>query len=219
MFKVFVFFSLLTVSFFPKNLALDPLLYNLRDPQTTSYVFRDTLEKIGEYLALEVLSHLDNETVEIKTLTGGVAKHKIISENPVLVTILRAGLPLNQGVHKVFKDSDLGFLAMSRCESTLKPKVDYIALPDLKNKIVILTDTMIATGGSLIDALKIIESRQPKSIFVISAIASEQGVARLQAHNPSIVIISAAIDPVLNEKGFIVPGLGDAGDRAFGDKK
>lgn len=198
--------------------ALSELVYEIRNPETGSVSFRQALEKIGENLALGVLEELHTKEVAIQTLTGAEAKHLVIDEVPVLVTILRAGLPLNAGVQKVFPGAKVGFLAMSRNEETLKAKAEYIALPNLEGKTVIISDTMLATGGSLLNAIQIIEERFPQKIFVITAIASKPGIERISKYNPAIKIFAAAIDPSLNEKGFIIPGLGDAGDRAYGTK-
>lgn len=217
--KSFLFIFLLSAfSAFAKTQALNELVYEIRNPATDSERFRQTLEKIGEHLAFNILEELNTKEVAIKTLTGTEAKHLLLDEVPVLVTILRAGLPLNAGVQKVFPHSEVGFLAMSRNEKTLKAQVDYIALPDLKDRSVIISDTMLATGGSLLDAIQIIEQRNPKQIFVIAAIASQPGLERIFKYNPAIKIFAAAIDPSLNEKGYIIPGLGDAGDRAYGRK-
>lgn len=201
-----------------KGRAIDQYVYEIRDPQTDSVHFRQALEKIGEYLALCIADELSTEEATVRTLTDADAKHHLISETPVLVTILRAGLPLNAGVHKVFPKAKVGFIAMARNEETLKASMDYIALPDLRGQSVILTDTMLATGGSLLNAIQIIEKQHPKQIFVIAAIAAKPGIERLRKYNPNIKIVAAAIDPTLNEKGYIVPGLGDAGDRSYGDK-
>lgn len=203
---------------FAQPQALHQLVYEMRNPQTDQKHFRDALEKIGEYLALDILEELNSEEAEIETLTGAIAKHPLLIEKPALVTILRAGLPLNAGIHKIFPNSEVGFFAMSRDEETLKAKIDYISLPNLENRSVILSDTMLATGGSLLDAIQIIEQYHPKRIFVVAAIASEPGIARLLEYDPSIKIFAAAVDPMLNSKGYIIPGLGDAGDRAYGEK-
>jgi uracil phosphoribosyltransferase len=197
---------------------LSELVYEIRHPKTNSPSFRNALEKIGEYLALDVLKELDKVNVTVHTLTDADAEHLLVNETPVLVTILRAGLPLNYGAHKVFPHAQVGFLAMSRNEETLIADVEYIGLPDIKDKTVIITDTMLATGGSLLDAIKIIEQRSPKRIFVITAIAAQPGIDRIVKHNPDIKIYAAVVDPLLNDKGYIVPGLGDAGDRSFGCK-
>lgn len=198
--------------------ALDQLVYTIRDPETRPATFKGALRKIGEYLALNVLDALSKESCSIETLTGAEAVHQLVTDNPVLVTILRAGLPLNQGAETVFPNAEVGFLVMSRNEETLKAKLDYVSLPDITNRTVIITDTMLATGGSLLDTIKVIEQYQPRKIYVITAIAAEAGIARIKEHNPNIQIFAAAVDPTLNEKGFIVPGLGDAGDRSYGIK-
>lgn len=204
---------------FTHSQALDQLVYEIRNPETGPARFRQALESIGEYLALDVMEELNTEAATIKTLTGVEATHQLVSETPVLVTILRAGLSLNTGVHKVFPEAKVGFLAMSRDEETLKARVDYIAIPDIKDRCVILSDTMLATGGSLVDALQIIEQYGPKKIFVIAAVASKPGIARVLEYNSNIKVFTAVIDPSLNNKGYIIPGLGDAGDRCFGKKQ
>lgn len=198
--------------------ALNQLIYEIRDPQTDAYKFRNALEKIGEYLALEVMEELNKTDKSVTTLTGATAVHPIVDESPVLVTILRAGVPLNDGVLRVFPYSKVGFFAMSRDEMTLKPQVDYIALPDLRGRSVIIVDTMLATAGSLLEAIRRVEARGAKQIYIVAAIAAQTGIDRVLAHNPSIKVFAGSIDPILNDKGYIVPGLGDAGDRCYGKK-
>lgn len=198
--------------------TLSHLVFTLRNPETDRSEFRKTLRKIGECLALEILAQLGRTQVSIKTLTGGSACHELANETPALVTILRAGLPLNDGIMKVFPDADVGFLGMARDEETLKAKTTYAALPSLKDRCVILSDTMLATGGSIIDAIEILHELRPKKIFVVAAIASQVGIDRVLKKFPEVSILTAAIDPELNEKGYIIPGLGDAGDRSFGEK-
>jgi uracil phosphoribosyltransferase len=211
-------FLVLSTAVFAQPQALSQLVYEIRNPKTDADHFRQALERIGENLACEVLEELSTKEVVIQTLTEMEAKHRIVDEAPVLVTILRAGLPLNAGVQKVFPNAEVGFMAMSRNEETLKADVNYVALPNLRGKTVILSDTMLATGGSLLDAIQIIERGSPKRIFVIAAIASKTGIERIHAYNPAIKIFAAAIDPSLSSKGYILPGLGDAGDRAYGKK-
>lgn len=198
--------------------AISELVYEIRNPQTDSGHFRKALETIGEYLALQVMEDLDAKEHTVRTLTGAEATHWIVDENPVLVTIMRGGIPLNQGVMKVFSASKVGFIAMSRNEETLLPKVEYVSLPDLKDRSVILTDTMLATGGSMRAAIDIIERHQPRKIYVVTAIAAQNGINALRQQNPDVKIYAAAIDPSLNQHGYIIPGLGDAGDRCYGEK-
>jgi uracil phosphoribosyltransferase len=210
--KKTIFFCLTAISGFAN------LIYQIRDPQTNSADFRDALEKIGEYMAIQVASELDTQEFTIKTLTGVEAKETLITETPVLVTMLRAGLPLTYGFQKIFPHSEVGFIGMARNEETLKADIGYIALPDMKDRTVIICDTMLATGGSFIDAIKIVEAYQPKKIICVAAIAAEPGIARIREYNPEIKIYAMAVDPILNDVGYIVPGLGDAGDRAYGNK-
>jgi uracil phosphoribosyltransferase len=198
--------------------VLEHLVYEIRDPSTGPKLFRDTLEKIGEYLALDIQEELSQKPKSIKTLSGMSATHDLCDEKPVIVTILRAGLPLCAGVQKVFPASEVGFITMSRNEETLISDVSYIALPNVKDRTVIIADTMIATGGSILKAIKIIEQCKPKKIVVLGAIAAKYGLAQIADHDSSIKVFVAAVDPLLDERGYIVPGLGDAGDRAFGEK-
>lgn len=200
------------------RLAISQLVHVLRDPQTDSKHFRAALEKIGEYLALEVLQELNRKRVEIKTLTGGVASNHLLAEKPILVTILRGGIPLLIGMQEIFPDSEVGFLGMARDEKTLKATTSYIEIPKIENRTVIVADTMVATAGSALDAIKIIEKYRPKEIIFVCAIAAKDGLAKITEYNPAIKVYAAVIDPLLNEKGYIVPGLGDAGDRSYGEK-
>jgi uracil phosphoribosyltransferase len=197
---------------------LSHLVHDIRNPKTERKEFRTALEKIGEYLALEVLQELGTKNVEIQTLTGATAIHVLCDEDPVLVTILRGGIPLLIGMQEIFSNAEVGFLGMARNEETLEAATTYVGIPDVSNKTVIIADTMLATGGSMLDAVKIIEKSKPKEIILVCAIAAKDGIAHVLSYNPKIKIFSAAIDPKLNEKGYIIPGLGDAGDRSYGRK-
>lgn len=212
-----VFFCLGS-SVFASHPALEKELYTLRDPSTDRKQFRSSMKKVGEYLALEVSKDLVTKQTSMKTLLGVEAQHALLNEEIVLVTILRAGLPLLDGFLKVFPDAEVGFFAMARDEETLKARVDYIGIPQMEGKTVILVDPMIATGGSILDAIRVIEGLNPKRVIAVGAFVTEYGMNRVHQHNPSIVFYKGVIDPILNEVGYIVPGLGDAGDRAFGNK-
>ena len=202
----------------PKTQAVNELVYQIRNPKTEAYEFRFALKKIGEYLALDVLEDLEKTETSICTLTGVETKHELSAEIPVLIPILRAGLPLNDGVAEVFRKSEIGFLAMARDEKTLKVATSYIAHPNLKDRVVIIVDTMVATGGSILDAIERVKTYHPKKIFVIAAIASCFGMERISSRYPEVKVFAAAVDPFLNDRGYIIPGLGDAGDRAYGEK-
>lgn len=203
---------------FNDRLVLSHLVHDIRDPHTDKKHFREALEKIGEYLALEVLQDLNTKHVEIETLTGAKATHALCDEDPILITILRAGVPMLIGMQQIFPNSDAGFIGMARNEETLQPSTGYVGIPNVKDKSVIIADTMLATGGSMLDAIKIVEKQNPKQIILVSAIASKKGIARILDYNPNIKIYAAVTDPTLNEKGCIIPGLGDAGDRSYGMK-
>ena len=198
--------------------ALEKELYTLREPSTDRKLFRSSMKKIGEYLALEVSKDLDTKKAVVETVLGVEAEHHLVVEEIVLVTVIRAGLPFLDGFLTVFPDAEVGFFAMARDEETLKAKVDYIALPPLKGKTVIIVDPMIATGGSMLDAIKVIESYNPKKIIAAGAFATKQGMERIYKHNHTVTFYTGVVDPVLNDVGYIEPGVGDAGDRAFGNK-
>lgn len=201
-----------------KNPLLEQAIYTIRDPRTGRAEFRKSLERIGEYLGLEIAQTLPTQDIPITTCLGTTATHNLLYEQPILVTLLRAGIPLYTGLQNIFTEAESGFLGTMRDEETLQSKTTYIALPNLTNKTIILADTMIATGGSIIDALDILKPRTPKRIILAGCIASEKAITRLEEHFQPQDIHIAAIDPHLNEKGYIVPGLGDAGDRSYGRK-
>jgi uracil phosphoribosyltransferase len=211
------FIQIISINLF-SNPILESLVYKIRDPKTDKQEFRECLEKIGEYLTVKVAKDLTIKKQSIKTIMKKKAEHEIVDEDMVLVTILRAGLPLFNGIFKVFPKSEAGFFAMQRNEVTLKASVDYVALPPLENKTVIIADTMLATGGSMLDAIKIVKKKNPKQIILISALAAQYGIDKIKEHNPDIKIYPAFVDPILNDIGYIVPGLGNAGDRCYGLK-
>lgn len=203
---------------YKNSVRLSQLVHTIRDPKTEAPEFRGSLEEIGQYLAAEVLQILPTEKTSVTTCLGCQAVHEINREQPVIITILRAGLPLFMGVHKVFPTSEAGFVAMSRNEHTLVAKTEYIGIPEVKDKTVIVVDTMIATAGSMLDTVKLVKSQGPKKMIIIGAIASRPGLEAISNYDSTIPVFVAAIDEALNSKGYIVPGLGDAGDRSFGKK-
>jgi uracil phosphoribosyltransferase len=201
-----------------KNSLLEGLVYQLRDPKTKSSDFRANLERIGEYLGIEIAKNLKTEEKKIETILNKTARHNLIMQEPVLITILRAGIPLYQGMQRAYPNAIVGFIGASRDEKTLKSTISYIALPEIKDKTIILCDTMLATGGSLIESIEVLKRDNPKKVIIACAIASKPGINRIKSYDKTIEIYSAAIDPKLNERGYILPGLGDAGDRCYGRK-
>jgi len=200
------------------NPQLEALVYKMRDPETNNKDFRETTEKIGEYLGIEIARDLETQPREIRTVLGATATHNLLAQQPVLIPILRAGIPLYQGLQRAFPEAEAGFIGAMRNEETLQPEISYLALPNLEGKTAILADTMIATGGSLVETIRLLQEHNPERILVAGAIAAQQGIQRIQTEFPGTRIYTAATDPTLNEKGYIVPGLGDAGDRCFGRK-
>jgi uracil phosphoribosyltransferase len=198
-----------------RNPQLERLVYELRNPQTRSKDFR---EAIGEYLVIEIARNLETKEQGITTLLEREAKHKLLREQPTLIGILRAGISLYNGLQRAFPEAESGFIGAARDEKTLKAVISYIAIPRIEERTAILADTMLATGGSLIDSIEAIKKHKPGRIIIASAIASEKGIRRIQDYDSRIRIYAAQIDPELNDQGYIMPGLGDAGDRCYGQK-
>ena len=203
--------------------VIDDYLAELRDVtvQTDRARFRNNVIKIGEILAYEVSKHLPRKQLEVQTPLG---KHicKVQSQTPVLANVLRAGLTLHQGFLNYFDKADNAFVSAYRKHTNLHEfeiVVEYLASPDLTDRILILIDPMLATGRSMFLAYKALLTKgKPASVFVVSLIASEQGVAYIKQHMPEAHIFIAAVDPSLDENCYIVPGLGDAGDLSYGEK-
>lgn len=192
------------------------------DIQGDSLRFRRNLERIGELLAFEISKHLEYEEREIKT---PLATHRSLrlKEQPVLATVLRAGLPMFQGFLNVFDRAQSAFTGAYRVEggTAVLPTVqlDYLAGPSLEGRTLILIDPMLATGGSMVRTfLEFGNNGKPAKVFVAAAIASQQGVDRVLAEIPDVNLFVGDIDPVLNDMSYIVPGLGDAGDLCYGGK-
>lgn len=204
-----------------------PIVYQflneLRDSeiQRERFRFRFNLERVGEVLAIELSQYLDFEPVEVTTPLGS-ADSMQLREQLVLAVILRAALPLHQGFLRIFDQADNAFIAAYRkhtSENEFIVQLEYLSAPDLTDRTLVLLDPMIATGRSMVLSYEqLLRFGRPKRIFVAGVIASEEGVEHVQRHLPHASIIVGAIDSELTAKGYIVPGLGDAGDLAFGEK-
>jgi uracil phosphoribosyltransferase len=184
--------------------------------------FRRNLERVGEVAALEISKVLPYKEVEIQTPLG-VAKAKVLEEQPVLTTILRAGLPLHQGLLNYFDKADNAFVSAYRKHDkesgSFEISLEYFSSPDIENRIVIISDPMLATGASLVKTIQYLrEEGEPKSIHIVAAIACSVGIEFVRRNIPSATIWCGDIDDELTAKGYIVPGLGDAGDLAYGVK-
>lgn len=206
------------------NSILNNFIAELRDVkiQNDRMRFRRNLERVGEIIAYEISKELNFQPVNVKTPLG-VSNENLVVEQPVLITILRAGLPLHIGLLNYFDQADNAFVSAYRKPKgdDFEIKIEYLASPNLDNRIVILNDPMLATGGSLVLAYEAIKKMgTPKAIHIASVIASKKGVEYAQKKLPSNTQLwIAAIDDELNDKAYIVPGLGDAGDLAFGSKE
>lgn len=183
--------------------------------------FRRNLERIGEAAAYEISKVLSFVEKEVQTPMG-TANCKVLEEHPVLATILRAGLPLHQGLLNYFDKADNAFISAYRKhlpDGSFEISLDYISCPELEDRVVIISDPMLATGSSLVKTIHFLkEEGRPKAIHIVAAIACTVGIEYVKREEPSVTIWCGDIDDELTAKGYIVPGLGDAGDLAFGVK-
>lgn len=193
-------------------------LTRMRKIQTESTKFRDNLKEITQLMAYEVTKNLELDRIEIETPITKMLGYKL-KEKIVLIPILRAGLGMVDGLKELIPTASIGHIGIYRDEETAQPKEYYCKMPaNLKNGNAIILDPMLATGGSASKAIEIIKKYQPKSISFICLVAAPEGLKEIQSKHPDINIYVAALDEKLNDKYYIVPGLGDAGDRIFGTK-
>ena len=204
---------------------VNPLLAEIRDGdiQGDPLRFRRNIERFGELFAYEISKRLAYETRTVRTPLGE-ARVPVLAEQPVLATILRAGLPLHQGLLNAFDRADNAFISAYRKhggdEAHFEVEIEYLASPPLDGRTVILCDPMLATGSSMVLAWKALLARgTPAHTHVVAVISSRQGVEVVREQLPeNTTIWVAAMDPELTSKAYIVPGLGDAGDLCYGDK-
>jgi len=206
------------------NSIMGQYMAELRDvnAQRDSMRFRKNIERMGQLFAYEISKLLPYKTISVTTQLGE-ADVKVLTEQPVLATVLRAGLPLHQGMLDVFDKAENAFVSAYRRnlkDGTFDIKVEYMASPDLNNKILILADPMLATGQSIELTFKALSHRgTPRQIHVVSVIASIEGIEYVKKHLPeSITLWVGAVDDELTAQSYIVPGLGDAGDLSYGMK-
>jgi len=193
------------------------------DKQVDRMRFRRNLERIGEVAAYEISKLLAWQEIEVPTPLG-VHNSKVLVQQPILATILRAGLPLHQGMLNYFDHADNGFVSAYRkhhLDGSFEIKLEYISCPSVNNRVLILCDPMIATGSSLVTAIEALKTLgQPESIHIVSAIACSDGIDYvIRECGDELNFWCGDIDEELTAKGYIVPGLGDAGDLSFGTKK
>ncbi len=191
----------------------------LRQKSTPNKEFRELVEEITMLMCFESLRDLPMEEVEIETPIQKTKQKLIKGKKLAVVPILRAGLGMVNGLLRLVPSAKVGHIGMYRDEETLIPHEYYCKLPaDISNRLIVVVDPMLATGGSAIDAITQIKSYGGKNIKFLCLIAAPEGIKALSEAHPDVQIYCANIDERLNEKGYIVPGLGDAGDRIFGTK-
>ncbi|MFM2226048.1 MAG: hypothetical protein RJA07_2250 [Bacteroidota bacterium] len=183
--------------------------------------FRRNLERLGEIMAYEISKTMEFEIQKIQTPLA-IANCPVLKEQPVLANILRAAVPMYQGLLNYFDKADNAFVSAYRkhhADGSFEIDLQYTACPSLQNRILIVCDPMLATGASIVATIKKLEAMgTPKHIHIVSAIASQDGIDFVMKNLANITLWVATIDPILNADKYIVPGLGDAGDLAFGEK-
>lgn len=206
------------------NSLINEFVSELRDTaiQGDRMRFRRNLERIGEIFAYEISKTLPYVSRDVTTPLG-IANMQVLREQPVVGTILRAGLPLHQGVLNYFDRADNAFISAYRKhhkDGTFDIKLEYVSCPSLENRVLILADPMLATGSSIVMTAKAIRERgNPSHTHIVAAVASTYGVEYVKSQLPeNVTIWCAAIDDELTAQSYIVPGLGDAGDLAYGTK-
>ena len=191
----------------------------LRDVTTTTQMFRQLVNELTLLLTYEATKHLADEEIEIETPLERTEARRISGKKVAVVPILRAGVGMLDAVLSLIPGARVGFIGLYRDEETLQPVEYYVKLPgDVGERDVILLDPMLATGNSTAAAIDLVKGAGASSVRVIALIAAPEGVERVLRDHPDTSIVVASVDRGLNEKGYIVPGLGDAGDRLYGTK-
>jgi uracil phosphoribosyltransferase len=191
----------------------------IRDKNTGPKDFRDLVGEVAMLMAYEVTRHLPLETVEVETPIGQAAGRQLAGKKVGVIAILRAGLGMVDAVLKLIPAAKVGHIGLYRDPDTLRPVEYYCKLPpDVSERELILLDPMLATGGSACAAIQFAKDRGANSIKLVNLIAAPEGIRLVQQTHPDVDIYVAAVDQCLNSHGYIVPGLGDAGDRLFGTK-
>ena len=191
----------------------------LRDKKTGTKEFREIASEIAMFLCYEATRDARLEEVEIETPIEKMKAKKLDEDQYAFVPILRAGTGMLDGLTNVLPNANIGHIGLYRNEETLEPVKYYYKVPkDIQNREVMILDPMLATGGSALDAISMIKKEGVKKIKFLCIIAAPEGIARIEKEYPDVEIYAAALDRELNDKGYIMPGLGDAGDRIFGTK-
>ena len=192
----------------------------LRDERTSMKEFRELVEEITTLMTYESLKDgVLTTDVEVTTPLETCTQTVVVDDSIVIIPILRAGLGMVNGVHALFPSARVGHIGMCRNEETLLPDTYYCKLPtDIEDKLVVVVDPMLATGGSATDAIQLLKDKGCKNIKFMAIIGAPEGVTKVAEAHPDVDIYVSTLDRGLNEHGYILPGLGDAGDRLFGTK-
>lgn len=194
-------------------------LTQIRKKETGTNEFRKIVNEIGGLMVYEITRDLELEEVEIETPVAKMVTKQLAGEKLVICPILRAGLGMVDGILQMLPSARVGHIGLYRDEKTLKPVEYFAKFPNkLEERLVIIVDPMLATGGSAVNAIDIVKKRGAKNIKFVCLVAAPEGVSTLRQGHPDVPIYIAALDERLNEFGYIIPGLGDCGDRIFGTK-
>lgn len=197
---------------------IDHKMAKIRNKDTDTKTFRENVNEISALMAYEITRDLNTHTVEVET---PLAKThcKMLRNQVVIVPILRAGLGMVDGIHSLIPTAKVGHLGLYRDEKTLLPHIYYAKFPEeISNSTILLLDPMLATGGTVVESIRVLKDRGAKDIRFVGIVGCPEGVAQIEKHFSDIDIYLAAMDEKLNDVGYIVPGLGDCGDRLFGTK-
>ena len=201
------------------HLLVQDMITLIRGSQISRSSFRSYMIELGRFMSYEFIDTLEKQLISIETPLG-ISEGIVIKDkkNIVVINVLRAATPLVEGIMKVFTESECGVIGAWREDTApFKVNLDYVRIPSLENKIVIVADPMLATGNTMDIILDEIKNRgTPKRLVLLNVISSEEGIKSLIRSHPDIEIYTCAIDKEVNNEGYIVPGLGDAGDRCFG---
>jgi uracil phosphoribosyltransferase len=190
----------------------------LRDKDTPTVHFRKLANEVTLLLTYEATKHFPTEETEVETPLERTTVQRIAGKKVAVCPVLRAGLGMLDGVLSLVSSARVGFIGLYRDEETLQPVEYYVKLPELGERDAIVLDPMLATGRSSAAAIAAVKSAGARSVILVCLVAAPEGIEHLQGEHPDVAIVCAAIDRGLDERGFIVPGLGDAGDRLYGTK-
>ncbi len=203
-----------------KHPLIDVKLSIMRDENTKSKEFRESLNEIASFMCFEVFKDLETyDSDETYNTPTGITMHrKKLKDKIIIAPILRAGIGLCDGIKNMVPTARIGHIGMYRNEETLKPVEYYFKLPVVTNPLVVIVDPMLATGGSAIAAIDACKKRGYNNIRLMCLVGVPEGIKAVEEAHPDVHVYLAAVDEKLNDKGYIIPGLGDAGDRIFGTK-